>query len=335
MSLRKLPVFLTVDTEIWPYYAGWPKRRLQSGERDLARQFDHCILGATTQGEFGVRYQLARLNDHGLRATYFVEPLHAAAVGEKWLAETVGMIVRAGQDVQMHAHTEWLSDARDPALPPQYQQFIRQFSFPDQVRILAWAKQRLESCGAAKIVAFRAGSFGANLDTLRALSTIGVPIDSSHNRCYLGGPCMIDTRPALYQRRSLDGIEEYPMTVFLDYPGHFRPAQLAACSSAEIERLLMQAWNRGWASFVMLWHGAELLQPDFNPNGPGQPSGIVVRRFERLCRFLAENDDKFVTLRFSDAVSGGAETDVPPAPLNSSPLLTAHRMVEQLVGRFL
>src|SRR5262249_11015926 len=105
-TTRRLLVLPTVDTEVWPFRPGWPNVRLAPGERDLACQYERCILGATDRGEFGLRYQLDLLNRHGLRATFFVEPLHAAAVGDRWLKEMVGTIVEAGQDVQLHAHTE-------------------------------------------------------------------------------------------------------------------------------------------------------------------------------------------------------------------------------------
>ena len=336
MTTQKLPVFLTVDTEIWPYKYGWPKASsLNLTDKDLAKQFAYCILGMTAQGELGLRYQMALLNRHGLRATFFIEALHAAAVGDRWLAETVGMVTQAGHDIQMHAHTEWLSDASDPALPPHNKQFIREFSIPDQVRILSWVKKRLERCGAKKISAFRAGNFGASLDTLSALAQIGVPIDSSYNKSFLGNACMINAPEILHQRCSLGQTDEFPVTVFMDYPGHFRPIHLAACSSAEIERALLQAWHRGWNSFVMLWHGPELLRTDFNDNGPARPSRIVIRRFERMCSFLAENRDKFQTMMFGDVTPSTPALDEDFAPLNSTPMLTAHRLFEQVIGKVL
>jgi peptidoglycan/xylan/chitin deacetylase (PgdA/CDA1 family) len=334
MNLQKLPVFLTVDTEIWPFKPTWPESSLEPDEKDLARQFDHYIMGTTRQGEFGLRYQMARLSRHGLRATFFVEALHAAAVGEKWLTETIGMILEAGHDVQMHVHTEWLSDARDPALPPRHRQFIREFPLPDQVRILAWAKQRLKQCGVNGIRAFRAGNFGANLDTLTALSEIGVPIDSSYSRCFMASDSTIDASSQPQQRCSLGPSEEFPATAFIDYPNHFRPAQLAACSSAELERALLQAWDRGWHSFVMVWHSNELLQPHFY-NGTTRVSAIVVRRLERLCNFLAHNRDKFETMLFGDVRLPGPPLNTSSTPLNSSLMLTAHRMVEQAIARYL
>jgi hypothetical protein len=331
MTTNRLPVFLTVDAEVWPYKPGWPEIRLEDGDRNLARQFEHCILGRTDGGEFGVRYQTAMLNRHGLRATYFVEPLYSAAVGDRWLCETVGMIRAAGHDVQIHAHTEWLSDADDPELPRSYRQFIHQYAVDDQTRIVAWARRRLEHCGARGLRAFRAGSFGANRDTLRALHRAGVPIDASANRCYAGVTCLLE---APDQPAEIGGIAEFPMTVFRDYPGHLRPAQLVACSTHEMERALWQARDYAWRAFVILWHGSELLHPGLENGRPSRPSAVAVRRFEWLCHFLGKHRDSFETLSFAEIDPRTYVAEDARPELTSNVLLTAHRMAEQMIGRF-
>jgi peptidoglycan/xylan/chitin deacetylase (PgdA/CDA1 family) len=331
---RKLRVFLTVDAELWPYKPGWPDVRLTERDRVLDRQFDHCILGRTEQGEFGLRYQMACLNRHGLRANFFVEPLHSAAVGERWLAETVGMILLAGQEVQLHAHTEWLSDADDQGLPHGFKQFMRDYPLEEQARIIAWAKQRLERCGAGRLIAFRAGNFGANSDTLQAVRRAGLAADSSYNRCYATGNRTIDIGQDVFQPRTIEGVTEVPMTVFTDYPGHYRPAQLAACSSWELERALWQARSFNWRSFVILWHGPELLRPGFRPDRRARASAVVLRRFERLCRFLDRNRDKFETPLFSEVAPTDLLADDLLPRLTSNLFLTAHRVAQQAIGRF-
>ena len=46
--------------------------------------------------------------------------------------------------------------------------------------------------GASIPIAFRAGNFAADNNTLLALKENGFLIDSSYNNCYLGNPCRID-----------------------------------------------------------------------------------------------------------------------------------------------
>src|SRR5262245_45849922 len=111
-----LDVFLTVDTELWPFSRGWPTVPLAPEHRDFTREIDFYFHGNTRKGEFGVPYQLECLKQHGLRATYFVESLFASAVGMQPLREIVSVIHQAGQEVQLHAHPEWLGEIHDSSL---------------------------------------------------------------------------------------------------------------------------------------------------------------------------------------------------------------------------
>jgi hypothetical protein len=56
------------------------------------------------------------------------------------------------------------------------------------------------------LCAFRAGSYGANFDTLRALARNGILYDSSHNTCYLGYTCEMRTPNLLLQPKKIDGV---------------------------------------------------------------------------------------------------------------------------------
>ena len=63
------------------------------------------------------------------------------------------------------------------------------FSLDDQKRLLAVGRDLLTDAGAPPPTAFRAGNYGANDDTLRALATLGFTWDSSFNPAQLGGDC--------------------------------------------------------------------------------------------------------------------------------------------------
>ena len=59
----------------------------------------------------------------------------------------------------------------------------------------------------------------------------------------------------------------------------------------------------------------------------------MVRRFDGLCRFLADNRDKFETVGFSDLDAGEGVSLRDEQPLSSSALRTAWRYGEQLAMR--
>jgi predicted deacetylase len=58
---------------------------------------------------------------------------------------------------------------------------MRHFSLEDQTLLVAKGIEQLRACGVDNVHSFRAGGYGANVDTLHALARNGVRYDSSHN----------------------------------------------------------------------------------------------------------------------------------------------------------
>ena len=314
-------VFITVDVEVW--CDGW---------NDIDSKFPHAmrkyIYGDTPQGSFGIPRQLKVLNDHGLDAVFFVEPLFSARFGPQPLADIVGMIAAAGQEVQLHLHTEWVDEARAPLLPAvsAKRQHLRYFTLAEQTSLIAQGADMLVRAGARRPDAFRAGSFGFNRDTIDALAANGILYDSSYNATLFGPdsgvlPGQLATVPF-----ACGGVDEYPMTVFRDGARKLRHVQLTACSQGEIESLLLQAARRGDTDFVILSHGFELLN-----KRKDRADKVVVKRFDDLCAFLDRRRDAFATRRFA-GLARAAEQAQPPL-LSTSLWQTGTRMAEQALRR--
>ncbi|MCK7579198.1 MAG: hypothetical protein MZV65_28020 [Chromatiales bacterium] len=88
-------------------------------------------------------------------------------------------------------------------------------------------------------------------------------------------------------------VQEMPVAVFQDGFGKRRPAQVGACGYGEIRAALLGAYALGWPGFVIVSHNFELLKP-----GSVLPDRLVVRRFQRLCHFLADHREWFETGSF-------------------------------------
>lgn len=323
---KPLKVFITVDTEIWPESRDWRNSGL---EEDLQRDF----WGVTPNGSFGVGYQLQVLHHYDLKAVFFVESLCASAAGLEPLRTMARTIREGGQEVQLHVHTEWLSHLEDSFLPGRAGQHLRHFNLEEQACILAKGMDNLQACGVDNVAAFRAGNYGANDDTLHALSQQGIRYDTSYNYCYLDDACKINAQDVLLQPCRLHGIVEYPISFFCDYRNHHRHAQLCACSGLEMRHALLKAWESGYPTFVIVSHGFELIK---RWKRPVEMSPIVVQRFESLCRFLSQNRDKFATAFFSDEAADDARLlqPVPLSPLQSRLRYTVGRHAEQLRIRY-
>jgi len=329
-----MDVFLTVDTEVWPIADGWPSKPLPADRADFTQELRGYIYGDTPAGQFGLPYQVQLLARHGLQATYFVEPLFAERAGRSHLREIVDLIQARGQEVQLHIHTEWLGELRDALLPSAFRQHIRQFDENEQAAIIARALDLLRISGAKDLCAFRAGNYGASLATLRALSRCGLRFDSSYNAAFLGSSCDMPTAHMVLQPRAMEGIVEYPVTVFSDPIGRLRHAQLCACSFGEIKEALNKGFQAGWDCFVIVLHSFELVRNVRDP-ARRKPNWVTVRRFDKLCEFLANNRDRFSTRVFSDLPANRTPPATVNVPQRVSVRNTVWRLAEQATSRWL
>lgn len=341
-----LDVFFTVDVEIW--CGGW-----KNIDTKFPQAFQQYVYGRTPRGEYGLRYQLQQLRDHGLYGVFFVEPLFATRFGIEPLVEIIGLIKEYGQEVQLHMHPEWVDESRTPILPKKKRKspYMRDFSLQDQTTLISIGKKLIIDAGGGQVNAFRAGSFGFNENTLGALAANNIPFDSSYNASMMGldsgvmpGEILFDTIE--FDALSTDTITtvthvsdiltsspivsnrivEYPMTVFNDGSGSLRHAQLGACSNWELESLMRQAYDDQRKAFVILSHNFELLNTERSNADP-----IMIKRFRKYCEFMAHNKNKFTMRGFIDLVP---EFSSKPYPvLSSSRWLTLHRTVEQIWRR--
>jgi len=319
-----LKVFFTFDVEVW--CGGWD--RIDEKFNDAFRTY---IYGPTVKGNYGLPMILKTLNDYGLAGIFFVEPLFSLRFGLDPLSEIVGLILDAGQAVELHLHTEWVDEARKPLFPSvnKKRQHLRYFSLAEQIRLIQEGKRLLEKSGKLNAVnAFRAGSFGFNTDTLTALKENQIKVDCSYNGTRMGAgsgfmPNQLVIEPILH-----NGVFESPMTIYYDRPGHLRHLQLCACSLAEIEGVLWRSLDLGREQVCMLSHNFELLNRNKN-----KPDPVVFKRFVKLCRFLSNNRDCFSLENYSNYSCKNNINQ--PEPVVSPLWKTGLRYVEQAMSRYL
>ena len=226
--------------------------------------------------------------------------------------------------------------AQANAAPPTYRTYRVEpegFNLDEQILLIAKGIENLRACGVETIHAFRAGNYGANFDTLRALCLNGIPCDTSYNFCYLSSSCDMRTGRPLLQPALLHGVWEVPVSFFQNLPGHYRHTQLCACSSDELRRAIYAA-EQGWQAFVIVSHSFELLQQTSSSRHAPGPDTFVIKRFERLCRFLADSVGFCRTVGFADLTPGTEPPTTALRYLRGSVLETASRVGEQLRRRF-
>ena len=308
-----LSVFLTVDTE---YSAG-----LFVHGRAVDRRSNHrlSIEGAADRQAVGVGYQIAQLDACGLKGVFFVDPLPGLLWGQAAVDAVVGPILAAGHDVQLHAHTEWLAFLTDGPFAGWSGRNMRDFSLDRQIAILSTARDLLMAAGAPAPIAFRAGNYGANDDTLRALATLGLRYDSSACPGLDDGDCRIDWPADRHEPLARHGVIEVPVGSIGGPRGSRRHAQITALSFRELRAAIEHARDVGQEAFTVVSHSFELLSRDRR-----RVNRVVQGRFDRLCRWLAQ----------APGVSTGTYRDDPPSvPKEAASSLVAHhplRTIERL-----
>jgi peptidoglycan/xylan/chitin deacetylase (PgdA/CDA1 family) len=316
-----MKVHLTFDVEIW--CGGWDRLDAQ-----FPSSFERYVYGRSAQGEYALPATLDILRRHGLKAVFFVEPLFSARFGSEYLGRIVDMIESAGQEVQLHLHPEWTDEIEPSPIVDalRKRQHLHHYTQQEQRQLLQFGLQLLRAHAKGTVTAFRAGSYAANRDTYRALADVGLLVDSSLNRA------SADSGPGLHERTDprsgllIDGVSVYPVTVFKDGMGKDRPAQVGACGLLELRQALERAHEAGQPDFVIVSHNFEMLKP-----GRSEPDPIVVRRFERLCRYLAEHRDRYDTCGF--AANGADEQPRPELRVGMVPTLM--RLAAQAARRLI
>lgn len=316
-------VLLTFDIEVW--CNSWTTL-----DKDFASSFERYVFGRSKEGDFALPKTLEVLDRHGLHGVFFVEPLFAARFGLEPLATIVDLIKQGGHEIQLHLHPEWTDEATTPLLPDvtTKRQHLSYYTRDEQEALIRHGLRLLREVGAEPPSAFRSGSFACNEDTFSAIAANGLRFDSSINRTLpVSTPGRAQPISAgLCEPFTVNELDVYPMTIFRDGFGRLRHAQIGACGTGELIEAIECSKSDGWTSFIALSHNFELLVPD-----KVKPDTIVVRRFEALCRFLANQKDSLPTAGFNDLTEHPAPRGL-PLP-RASRLSTFVRFAEQALRR--
>ena len=316
-------VFLTFDIEVW--CNGWDDL-----DQVFPGSFERYIYGRSTHGDYALPQTLAILNRHRIKGVFFVEPLFASRFGTEHLEIIVRLIREAGHEIQLHLHPEWTDEARVPIIEncATKRQHLSYYTLDEQTALIAHGRKMLEAAGSGPISAFRSGSFAANRDTFEALRRNAILLDTSLNRCY------DVSAPDLREDHDFDaafvvqGVTTFPVTVLKDGFGKDRPAQIGACSFSEMRDALLSAQIAGVRDFVVVSHNFEMLKP-----GSAAPDWIVVKRFERLCAFLARHPEHFNVRSFNEDLRLSAVSQSATSAPRATWISTSQRHVEQLRRR--
>ncbi|MFA9199664.1 MAG: hypothetical protein ACEQR8_00535 [Cypionkella sp.] len=316
-------VYLTVDTEYAFRLPG------ADGPGTRAENFARSIECATPGGAVGVFYQMDVLDRHGLKGVFFVDPMPALLWGVGAIVDVVGPIVARGHDVQLHCHSEWLAYAPAALVGGRTGRNLKDLALDDQLRILRYARDTLIAAGAPAPVAFRAGNYGANDDTLRALAELDIVYDTSHCPALAGrGDGALSLGREHLRPLAHHGLIEVPTACIGTFGRALRHGQLTALSHRELIAAVRHARDSGVASLTLVSHSFELLSRDRQ-----RINRLVARRFARFCASLAAEPGVTTGTYAANppTIEGGGSL----APLPHAALRGGVRLAEQALGNAL
>jgi hypothetical protein len=262
-----------------------------------------CSVGGR---EYGLGFILETLRAYGLTATFFVEALNSCYFGDGPMATIAERILKAGHDVQLHLHPCWLYfrqtdwKKRIAIEPPTDSCAGRTDAELDEM--LSVGLETFRRWGVPTPVALRTGNLQVDLAVYRAMTRHGFRL-SSNVACAIFRP----TDPCLRLlagHHHIEGIVELPVLTYRDLSikgwRHHHNLTIAGTSFQEIELLLEEAHRTQLEPVVLLTHTFEFVNRHNKRYTKLRPHGTNQTRLARLCRFLAEEPNKYSVIRFSD-----------------------------------
>jgi len=182
-------VLITIDTEV----------RTPADRHDA---FDHDVLGRSQSNSRGAYWIADQLKSYGFAGVFFLDVYGSGRFRGAPYRELCDRLLDGGHDIQLHTHPDQMYDRK--------RECMHEYSLAEQTTIVRDGMALLKDWTGKFPTAHRAGSYGANEDTLKALRTNGIFLDSSffydHGNCQL--PFAYSNAPF-----TADGVWEVPVTV--------------------------------------------------------------------------------------------------------------------------
>lgn len=165
-------ILITIDTES-------PQSFLKAG---LYKESG--IISLTNKNNYGITKIINILKRYNINATFYLNIYEKYYVnnGDYVFKNICELICNSGNDVQLHTHPVWLYDIKD-----KRKINMNQYTYLKQVEIINKGLNEIELLTSKRPIAHRAGAYGINNDTIKALKENGIKIDSSmfykHENC--------------------------------------------------------------------------------------------------------------------------------------------------------
>ena len=184
-------ILITCDTEVGELHA------------NRADAFEIFIKGEIEDREVGVKLINDLASKYGAAVEHFVDVYPCERYGEHKFEQLCRDIIQSGHGINLHTHPSGKYDKN--------RKFMWQYSVDEQTEIVNFGKQKIKEWIGTDVMAHRAGGYGANDDTLRALRINDILIDSSF--FYKNKNCKINYG-YVNKASEKNGVSQLPVSVF-------------------------------------------------------------------------------------------------------------------------
>lgn len=270
------------------------------------------VYGRVEGREYGIGLIMDIADRYGIPLTFFVEVLNKHYFGEGETREVCQYILGRGHDVQLHLHPNYLTFKTAEPGRKYRPDNMSAYDLAEQCVLVGEGLELLTRYCGRPPVAFRAGNYGADGNTLKALKAHGMLIDSSYNAAFPQPSRRLCAAP-LNDAAQLGGIWELPITNFVEAlplrERRLKPLDVNGVSFAEMRTVLEKALaGEGPAHMTFILHSFSFLRALDVQYRRCRVRHYVVERFEALCRYLAGLPGRIACL----TLAGLAEKGWPP-----------------------
>ena len=294
---NKINVFITIDTE-HSIGGAFSKPSLKPVGNEKR------IYGKIGNKYYGIPLIMDIADEYGIPLTFFVEVFNKYYFGEGETREVCEYILKRGHDVQLHLHPCWLNFKEPDPGKLRYKDNMSGYSLQEQVEMIAEGKDLIKKYTGKSPIAFRAGNYGADLNTLLALKSNNLMIDSSYNAAFPLQSKRLYEQP-INDAQIIEAIWEYPITCFKEnlpfISRGLKPLDFNAASYLEMKSTLNHVICRKFIkNMTFILHSFSFLRKEDSHYKNCQIRNNVVKRFENVCRYLSVNKNKLYCSNFSD-----------------------------------
>ena len=242
---------------------------------DLSRDIWGILPGETER--HGIERMMDILEQHNVKGTFFVNVYDTPKCGEEELARVCRTIRGRGHEVGLHTHPDGAAHNRS----------IQDEDLTGQEAELKRGMDALRKWGLSDVIAHRAGSYLANLDTVRACAQAGLFMEFS---CNVAAPGSGLTHAGLTQNAPVvrDGVLCVPVTAYAQGEvgswQSMRFLDIESSSPDEIRQVVSELKSHDVRTAVIMMHS-------FSFSRFGKPNHRAEKAMDDLLAGFAKDPD--------------------------------------------